>query len=113
MLHGKAIVAALAALLSSFRSGFELVDRRRMGPCLVQVEPSGQASANKEEHDCPTFFAGSLLLYQRGFEWIKHDDNDKAVVAAFTIVLALSTIGLWLATNKLWEAGERQLARQD
>jgi hypothetical protein len=55
----------------------------------------------------------SLLLYQRGFEWIKHDDNDKAVVAAFTIVLALSTIGLWLATNKLWEAGERQLARQD
>jgi hypothetical protein len=35
--------------------------------------------------------------------------HDKSVIGAFTIVLAISTIGLWLATNKLWRAGERQI----
>jgi hypothetical protein len=80
-----------------------------LGPCLIEPEHSQQAANDDEKKDCPTFFAGSLLLSQRGFEWIKRDDNDKAVVAAFTIVLGISTIGLWLATNKLWGAGERQL----
>jgi hypothetical protein len=50
------------------------------GPCLVASEHSKQPSEDSEEHDCPTFFAGSLLLVQRGFEWIKRDENDKAVV---------------------------------
>jgi len=36
-------------------------------------------------------------------------DHDKSFVAAFTVILALSTIGLWLATNRLWEAGEKQI----
>lgn len=35
--------------------------------------------------------------------------NGDAVTAAFTIVLAISTIALWLATKQLYEAGERQL----
>jgi len=33
---------------------------------------------------------------------IVFDDHGEAVIAAFTIVLALSTIGLWLSTEKLW-----------
>jgi len=77
--------------------------------CLLEPQNSEQAFNDDQQKDCPTFFAGSLLLGHRGFEWIKRDDNDKAVVAGFTIVLAISTIGLWLATNKLWAAGERQL----
>ena len=36
--------------------------------------------------------------------------HGEAVIAAFTIVLALSTIGLWRATRKLYEAGEQQIA---
>jgi hypothetical protein len=76
--------------------------------CLIEPEQSYQAS-NNHQKDCPTFFAGSILLGQRGFEWIKRDDNDKAVVAGFTVVLAISTIGLWLATKSLYSAGERQL----
>jgi hypothetical protein len=79
-----------------------------LGPCLIKPE-HGQQSANDNEHkDCPTFFTGSLIVFERGFDWVKHDDNDKAVVAGFTIVLAISTIGLWFATNALWRAGEKQ-----
>jgi hypothetical protein len=37
------------------------------------------------------------------------DDHNGAVTAVFTVVLAISTIGLWVATRKLWDAGERQL----
>jgi hypothetical protein len=36
-------------------------------------------------------------------------NNGEAITATFTVVLAISTIGLWLATNRLWKAGERQL----
>jgi len=36
--------------------------------------------------------------------------HGEAVIAAFTIVLALSTIGLWRATSKLYKAGEQQIA---
>jgi hypothetical protein len=79
-----------------------------LGPCLIKPA-SGQQAANDNQHqDCPTFLAGTLIVFERGYNWIKHDDNDKAVVGAFTVVLALSTIGLWLATNKLWAAGEKQ-----
>lgn len=31
------------------------------------------------------------------------------MIAAFTVVLAISTIGLWVATKRLWEAGEVQI----
>ena len=40
--------------------------------------------------------------------WLER--HGEAVIAAFTIVLALSTIGLWRATRKLYEAGEQQIA---
>src|SRR5262245_61776338 len=56
------------------------------------------------------------LPYSNGAEFVKTDDNEKVIVASFTAVLALSTIGLWLATvslqrttNSLDMAGERQL----
>ncbi|MHB8271248.1 hypothetical protein [Bradyrhizobium sp.] len=78
------------------------------GPCLITPESGQQVANGNQPQDCPTFFAGTLIVFERSYNWIKHDDNDKAVVAAFTVVLALSTIGLWLATNKLWAAGEKQ-----
>jgi hypothetical protein len=36
-------------------------------------------------------------------------DASEAITALFTVVLGVSTIGLWRATQKLWEAGERQI----
>jgi hypothetical protein len=92
-----------------FAEGLSWITAGGLGPCLVAPEHSEQAANNDNQHYCPTFLAGSILSLERGFEWIKRDDNDKAVVAAFTVVLAISTIGLWLATNRLWSAGERQL----
>ena len=78
--------------------------------CLIEPENYEQSADDNYQNYCPTFVAGSLLLSERGFQWIKREDNDKAVVAAFTIVLGISTIGLWLATIGLYQAGERQLA---
>jgi hypothetical protein len=77
------------------------------GPCLIQ----------RDHQECPTFIAGIILTTEMASDFIKHNDHDKVIVAAFTAVLALSTIGLWLATvslqrttNNLWRAGERQIA---
>jgi hypothetical protein len=92
-----------------FAEGLSWLTAGGLGPCLVKPEHSQQATDDNKHQDCPTFFAGTLLSFERGFEWVKRDDNDKAVVAGFTVVLAISTIGLWLATNRLWSAGERQL----
>lgn len=92
-----------------FAEGLSWFTAGGLGPCLIEPEHSQQAADDNGHKDCPTFFAGMLLSFERGFEWIKRDDNDKAVVAGFTIVLAISTIGLWFATNRLWAAGERQL----
>src|SRR6266852_2159167 len=91
-----------------FAEGMSWITAGGLGPCLVKPEHSEQAPNSNEHQDCPTFLAGTLLTFERGVDWIKHDDNDKAVVAGFTVVLAISTIGLWLATIKLWKAGEAQ-----
>ena len=42
-----------------------------------------------------------------GFEFF--DKHSEAVTALFTIVLAISTIGLWSATRRLWLSGEKQI----
>ena len=60
-----------------------------------------------EVAQCPTFLTGIGILVERLDTFI--GDHDKSIVAAFTVVLALSTIGLWLATLRLWEAGEKQI----
>jgi hypothetical protein len=93
-----------------FAEGLSWIMAGGLGPCLVAPEHSEQAAKNDNHQDCPSFFAGTLLVFERGAEVLKRNDNDKAVVAGFTIVLAISTIGLWLATNRLWTAGERQLS---
>jgi hypothetical protein len=80
-------------------------------PCLIQTTNEEQAAHHYD--DCPTLFPGSLILLGRADHFIER--HDKSIVAAFTVVLAISTIGLWLATvglhrstHALWEAGERQ-----
>ena len=106
---GKRFVAVWLLCFLLFAEASSWVTAGGLGPCLIAAEHSQQTANNDEQQDCPTFFAGSLILGQRGFEWVKSNDNDKAVVAGFTIVLAISTIGLWLATVDLYRAGERQI----
>lgn len=76
-------------------------------PCLIKLGHKEQTAHNYQEKDCPAFLAGSLILLGRLDHFI--EAHDKSIVAGFTVVLAISTIGLWLATNRLWAAGERQM----
>lgn len=75
--------------------------------CLIQPEDDEQSSGHDEEKYCPAFHIGAALVFEKANAFL--EAHDKSVVGGFTIVLAISTIGLWLATNKLWDAGERQL----
>jgi len=47
---------------------------------------------------------GALIRFTTLFE-----GHGEAVTAAFTVVLAISTLGLWWASLRLWEAGDAQL----
>jgi hypothetical protein len=75
--------------------------------CLIQPEHNEQASDHDSKKYCPAFHVGAALAFEKADSWLER--HDKSVIGAFTIVLAISTIGLWLATNKLWAAGERQI----
>jgi hypothetical protein len=75
--------------------------------CLIQAEHSEQATNHDEKKYCPAFHTGIIASLDAVDGFLER--HDKSVVGGFTIVLAISTIGLWLATNRLWFAGERQL----
>jgi hypothetical protein len=74
--------------------------------CLIQPEHSRQTTKLDDPKYCPAFHNGVEILFERTDHFL--EVHDKSVIGAFTIVLAISTIGLWLATNKLWAAGEKQ-----
>jgi hypothetical protein len=78
-----------------------------LSTCLIQPTPSSETADYDTPKYCPAFHAGIEILLAKTDRFL--EAHDKSVVGGFTIVLAISTIGLWLATNKLWEAGERQL----
>jgi hypothetical protein len=102
-----------------FAEGLSWFTASGPSPCLVEQETQTQShdGVYHRSKSCATFLAGLSVLAKRSVELVGRDDNDKVIVAAFTIVLAISTVGLWLATvglwsstNKLYDAGERQLA---
>ena len=51
-------------------------------------------SVDDRPKSCATFLAGLGILARRSVELVQRDDNDKVIVAAFKVVLAISTIGL-------------------
>jgi hypothetical protein len=75
--------------------------------CLIEPEHGQQSPDHDDKKYCPAFHMGAALVFERTDRFL--EAHDKSVIGAFTIVLAISTIGLWLATNRLWSAGERQL----
>ncbi len=74
--------------------------------CLIQPEHSEQPANHDDEKYCPAFHVAAALAIEKVDVFL--ENHDKSVVGGFTIVLAISTIGLWLATNKLWASGEKQ-----
>jgi hypothetical protein len=53
-----------------------------------------------------SIFDGPFLAAMIWFANI-FDHHGEAIVAAFTVILAISTIGLWVSTSQLWEASNR------
>jgi hypothetical protein len=99
-----------------FAEGLSWITASGPGQCLVPKVTRENAPSGHDTTECATFLSGMTILAGRGADFIRRDDNDKVIVAAFTVILAVSTIGLWLATNalqcstqRLWDAGERQL----
>jgi hypothetical protein len=68
--------------------------------CIVNPENYGAYYANGNH--CPTFHVFLLKCLARVLE---HLGDPNWVIADFTVVLALSTIGLWVIT---WQVGRRQ-----
>lgn len=71
----------------------------------------GATDHGGNENNC-TLFSGPVIsiVYFGGVQLFRFlHAYEHELVAGFTIVLAFSTIGLWLATDRLYKAGERQL----
>jgi hypothetical protein len=72
------------------------------------VNKSYYESADKEPEKGVSLFL-SWIEWRKACTGTFLKENGEAITALFTIILAFSTIGLWLSTNRLWDAGERQL----
>jgi hypothetical protein len=70
--------------------------------------PNSASGGQNSDKDC-TVLQGPLISLIIGIgDFV--GDHDKGIVAAFTAILALSTIGLWTATINLYKAGKDQLS---
>lgn len=98
--------ALIAFVYLALAEALSLVPVPDLSLCLIQPEDSQQASDDNDQKYCPAFHTGIIASIDAVDGFLEH--HDKSVVGGFTIVLAISTIGLWLATNKLWAAGEKQ-----
>ncbi|MCW5694944.1 MAG: hypothetical protein KIT48_21510 [Pseudolabrys sp.] len=65
-------------------------------------------SVNEKTHhqECTKY---NLAVVPLAYALAALRENGEAIIALFTVILGISTIGLWNATNRLWEAGERQM----
>jgi hypothetical protein len=80
-----------------------------LSTCDPQSHPNPY-NQSREEY-CSAFRGPFVSLVRFGLVQTGHllHDSAEAVIAAFTIVLAISTIALWRSTEKLFQAGERQI----
>jgi hypothetical protein len=99
--------ALIALVYLTFAEILSLAPVPDLALCLIEPEHGQQATDHNEKKYCPAFHTGIVASLDAIDGFLER--HDKSVIGAFTIVLAISTIGLWLATNRLWSAGERQL----
>jgi hypothetical protein len=94
MLNWRAILF-FAAMLLVFDESYSL---------LSTCQPINISTANygSDENHCTAF--GGIILGS-GLTYVVHflHNYEQELIAGFTIVLAVSTIGLWLSTKHLWE----------
>jgi hypothetical protein len=67
--------------------------------------------ATCQSDQCGAFSGPLSVIAVDLFRFI--EEHDKGIVAFFTIVLAVSTIGLWLSTGALWSATRDAAKRQE
>jgi len=70
--------------------------------------PNGPSTGQNSNENC-TVLQGPLASFVIGLGHF-FDTHDKGIVAAFTVILAISTILLWLATLNLYGVGKDQIA---
>jgi hypothetical protein len=98
--------ALIALVYLSLAEALSLAPVPDLALCLIQAEHGQQAADHDDKKYCPSLHVAATLAIEKIDVFLER--HDKSVLGGFTIVLAISTIGLWLATNKLWVAGERQ-----
>lgn len=82
-----------------------------LSTCDPVGEQARQATGGQQAPKQCTPFSGPLFAFiHPGLVWTGHifERPGEAVIAVFTVVLAFSTILLWRATERLYEAGEAQ-----
>jgi hypothetical protein len=99
--------ALIALVYLAFAEILSLAPVPDLALCLIEPEHGQQATNHDDPKYCPAFHMGAALFIERTDRLL--EAHDKSVIGAFTIVLAISTIGLWFATNRLWKAGDDQL----
>jgi hypothetical protein len=94
------------AMLLTFDVAYSL-----LSTCQQPIYPSAAEQGGHQNYCTP--FGG--ILFSFGILPLVHflHTYEHELVAGFTIVLAFSTVALWLSTNKLWEATRDTAANQE
>ena len=104
-------------MLRSWRGRLLVLGALLFSAWIVAGSKSFQSCMQEEQHKSaiedavkgPTQFFAAISAHK---DCAGHfvEENGEGIIASFSIILAISTIGLWLAANRLWAAGEKQFA---
>jgi hypothetical protein len=98
-------------MLSSWRGWLFVFVALLLSTWIVAGSKSFQSCMQEEQHQgakenaikgATQFFAAISAHKDCTGHFV--EENGEGIIASFTIILAISTIGLWLATGKLWGA---------
>lgn len=101
-------IARGAAILGVLFLGFDMLLSLLSTCDEISHYPSHKQDAAKY---CTTLSGPLIGDIWRSFVWLGNalGEYDKQIVAAFTVILTISTSALWWSTRKLWIAGDNQL----
>src|SRR5260221_12152769 len=75
--------------------------------CFVYVDEGQEGSQQSDQQECATFHVALFKLAIWSSRLL--EDHRETITAIATVFIALFTLTLWRATNRMWESGERQL----
>jgi hypothetical protein len=82
-------------------------ETRHWPPCFVYVDEGQEGSQQSDQQECATFHVSLFKLAIWGSRLL--ENHTETITAIATVFIALFTLTLWRATNRMWESGERQL----